>query len=304
MFLVDTQASGWPRMVQIMANKKMLTALTAAGLVLGLGACSFDSSPSDEERASQAHEERQDRLRQRMEDAAPATPISGPEESFSPESDELAPNLPIDGEADVSAAEAGAFETKPADHAVAASAVTPGARAGSSVQGSCSLGFFAQSASGDLVSVTAAHCTEMPGDVVTEEGEPIGTYGRSLDDEMLGDYGEILISDSQSRVADPKIGGRYTVSRVVDPSELDTDTEVCKWGVTTGESCGTLFGTAGNMGFAGFFSEMGDSGAPVYTRPSGGAVDIVGVLQGSGRNQSSFTYAAAALEDLGLTPVS
>ncbi|MGP9759532.1 hypothetical protein [Corynebacterium sp. AOP12-C2-36] len=171
---------------------------------------------------------------------------------------------------------------------------------------------------GDLVGVTAGHCIRDASTSAAQwypdggsQVQALGTFDSSycVSDETCGDYGLIDIDDKYGY--DGKIAGKYEISGVLAPSDLTPDMELCKYGLSTGESCGKLMMREGNRGWAAMTSYEGDSGAPVYAKNSDGTAQLVGVLSGSPHGSSGiavdqvsdFTFATEAVKGLGLDKI-
>jgi hypothetical protein len=148
----------------------------------------------------------------------------------------------------------------------------------------CTLGYVDQAA---RVAYTAGHCRSA-GNIVTDKNRnPIGHLATFRDDTPSGATVAVdqAISDYEVVALDPNIpvnnilpGGRALVS---SPNvALAPGQAVCHFGVSTGETCGTV--EAVNNGWFtmshGVQSHPGDSGGPVYLAPSGGPAQLVGIF--------------------------
>jgi hypothetical protein len=147
----------------------------------------------------------------------------------------------------------------------------------------CTLGYVDQS---QKIAYTAGHCRST-GNIVTDKNRnPIGHLATFRDDTPSGSTVAVdqAISDYEVIALDPNIpvnnilpGGRALVS---SPNvALTPGQAVCHFGVSTGETCGTV--EAVNNGWFtmshGVQSHPGDSGGPVYLA-GGGPGQIVGIF--------------------------
>lgn len=106
----------------------------------------------------------------------------------------------------------------------------------------------------------------------TPSGSTVATH------ELIADYEAIVLADDVT-ASNILPSGRALESRpgvVLHPGQA-----VCHFGVSTGETCGTVE-SVNNGWFTmshGVLSEKGDSGGPVYLAPDGGPAQIVVDLQ-------------------------
>jgi hypothetical protein len=151
------------------------------------------------------------------------------------------------------------------------------------------------------IAVSAGHCRA--GENVTDkEGNVIGTLAMFRDntpngstvstDDTINDYeGITLAPDVIPTNVLP--GGRALVS---DPSmAVHQGQSVCHFGVTTGETCGTV--EAVNNGWftmsRGVVSQRGDSGGPVYVTAGDGRAVLVGIFNSTwGDFPAAVTWSA------------
>lgn len=134
----------------------------------------------------------------------------------------------------------------------------------------------------------------------TPSGSTVATH------ELIADYEAIVLADDVT-ASNILPSGRALESRpgvVLHPGQA-----VCHFGVSTGETCGTVE-SVNNGWFTmshGVLSEKGDSGGPVYLSPDGGPAQIVGIFNSvwggfpaavSWRSTSEQVHA-----DLGVTPL-
>lgn len=207
--------------------------------------------------------------------------------------------------------------------------IAPGATIAQSTDGgsfTCTLGLIAgDPASHRLYGITAGHCdhtAEARPTVHFSEADspdvarPLGTYVASRDTDgstptgndelpLYTDAGVIAMQDGV-RIASFKIAGVYPVRGVVeDRKDLPYGTEVCKYGMRTGETCGPITVASKYTVTAQLRAIHGDSGAPLYRKNNDGTVDIIGVLS-NGDDESSlgelnqFFWVAPVLKALNL----
>lgn len=136
------------------------------------------------------------------------------------------------------------------------------------------------------VAFTAGHCRG-GGAVFDKNQHVIGRLATFRDntpsgttvatDQTITDYEAIVLDDSVT-ASNILPGGRPLVS--IPGSGLAPGEAVCHFGVSTGETCGTVE-SVNNGWFTmshGVQSHNGDSGGPVYTAPNGGPGQIVGIF--------------------------
>ena len=146
----------------------------------------------------------------------------------------------------------------------------------------CTLGYVDP---GRRIAYTAGHCRGGGGTVTDWANNVIGHLATFRDntptgttvatDQSISDYEAIALADNVG-VSNVLPGGRPLESR---PAALEPGQPICHFGVTTGETCGTVE-SVNNGWFTmshGVTSQKGDSGGPVYVS-SGGAAQIVGIF--------------------------
>ena len=153
------------------------------------------------------------------------------------------------------------------------------------------------------IAFTAGHCRGS-GPVTDKDGNFIGGMALYRDNtpngstvatnELIADYEAIgLANDATPGNTLP--GGRVLQA---DPSvALHTGRRVCHFGVSTGETCGTV--EAVNNGWFtmghGVLSQKGDSGGPVYVLTDDGRAVIVGIFNSTwGNFPAAVTWQAAS----------
>lgn len=169
---------------------------------------------------------------------------------------------------------------------------------------------------GQPVMITAGHCGPkgseyFDADALGGTRAPIGTSVKSEDPGTEGYRYEMTTPDytvvsTASKVGsyDARIGGKYTITGLADPADITTDTEICKFGGTSGETCGMALGADERFIRTGVFSLGGDSGAPAFIKTGPTTVELVGFLSGSPDNSdyvTDFTLAKPLFERFGLT---
>lgn len=184
-----------------------------------------------------------------------------------------------------------------------AGGIAPGAtiaQVGETGGSACTLGFIA----GDpithkLYGITAGHCdhsSTMPPTVLYTDANspdiarPLGTYtasrqkdgtttsGKPGDLPTYTDAGIIGLRDGTA-IASFKLAGVYPVRGVVeDYQDLPYGTEVCKYGMRTGETCGPITVASKYTITAEVHAIHGDSGSPLYRKNNDGTVDLIGIL--------------------------
>lgn len=165
--------------------------------------------------------------------------------------------------------------------------------------GYCTSGFSAVH-QGDLYLVTAGHCGDS-GDRYNQGGTYFG-YMEKVADNANTDIGLIKLSiDSHAGI------GNYEKDNFTDwqrEYEKYVGQYVCKNGITTGNTCGTVedidYSWFGHYDFvaADYGSDNGDSGAPVY---KGGL--IVGIHKGTYFGYKVYTPVDQAVDYYNLSPL-
>lgn len=169
---------------------------------------------------------------------------------------------------------------------------------------------------GQAVMVTAGHCGPKGSEYHDEDtlGGPRGPIGTSVKSEDPGTVGyrhelttpDYTIVSTASKVGgyDARIGGTYTITGLANPADITTDTEICKFGGVSGETCGMALGADERYIRTGAFSLRGDSGAPAFIKTGPTTVELVGFLSGSPDNSdyvTDFSLAKPLFDRFGLT---
>ncbi|MDM2381856.1 hypothetical protein PP594_25945 [Mycobacteroides abscessus] len=204
-----------------------------------------------------------------------------------------------------------------------AGGIAPGTGIAQTAQGeyyACTLGLIAgDPATHRLYGITAGHCdnatmgrTVLYTDANSPDvARPLGTYTASRSDDgptptgpdalpLYTDAGVIAIQ-AGTPIASFKIAGVYPVRGVVeDYHDLPADTEVCKFGMKTGETCGPVVAASTYTVSAKLRADHGDSGSPLYIRNNDGTVNLIGIASASNSDLSRFFYVAPVLKALHL----
>lgn len=139
----------------------------------------------------------------------------------------------------------------------------------------CSTGFAAQGGDGGYYLFTSGHC-DHGAPFTYDENVPLGHITAS---EMLGD-----LKDAAIIRLDPDIGappgdvGGQRVRGVLSASQIKSGMPFCKFGATTGETCGSVRSIDGEVIEANVFAQPGDSGGPGYVKNGDGSVTAVGLV--------------------------
>lgn len=203
--------------------------------------------------------------------------------------------------------------------------IAPGttiAQVGENDSSACTLGLIA----GDptthrLFGITAGHCdhtatidrTVLYTDANSPDvARPLGVYTVSRNHDgstptgdpnrlpTLTDAGVIAIKDG-TPISSFKIAGVYPVRRVVeDYHDLPVGTEVCKFGMKTGETCGPVVYAAKYTITAQLNAIHGDSGSPLYVKNSDSSVDLIGLASTADSGTAQFFWVGPVLRALNL----
>lgn len=146
-------------------------------------------------------------------------------------------------------------------------------RGGASV-GACTIGFVAKNSAGTRRVITAGHCSNTNSN---HNGTAIGTlvlekYGGSVDAQTFSINAGW---ESRNWVINGAASQKYAITSVSTVTNLATGTALCRYGVTSGLSCGkvkngnwsgTFAGVSGwtNMLLTDNCAQPGDSGGPYY----------------------------------------
>lgn len=188
----------------------------------------------------------------------------------------------------------------------------------------CTLGLIAgDPASHRLYGITSGHCDHsdtIDRTVIFTDANspniarPLGTYiasrardgstttGGGEDLPLYTDAGVIAMQDGVP-IASFKIAGVYPVRGVVeDRKDLPYGTEVCKYGMRTGETCGPITVASKYTVTAELRVIHGDSGSPLYRKNSDGTVDVIGLASNGDEETGTtqFFWVAPVLKALKL----
>nr|WP_193215388.1 hypothetical protein [Mycolicibacterium fortuitum] len=183
----------------------------------------------------------------------------------------------------------------------------------------CTLGVIAGDPSTHkLYGIAAGHC-DHGGPVLYSVAEKpdtqrtLGTYVASRgpgttitgDDDLLPVYTDagVIAFAPGTPIASFKIGGRYPVRAVLkDRKDVPYGTEVCKYGMKSGETCGPVVVAAKYTITAQLRTVHGDSGAPLYRKNRDGTADLIGIASSVNEDSrtTKFFWIAPVLEALNL----
>jgi hypothetical protein len=144
----------------------------------------------------------------------------------------------------------------------------------------CTAGFAAQGDDGSYYLFTSGHCNHPEGSLWTyAQDVPLGRITAS---EQQADRQDVAIIRLDPGVGVPAsdIGG-MPVRDMLDTNQIQVGTPFCKLGAITGETCGAVTSTDGEMLVASVSAKPGDSGSAGYVKNADGTVSAVGVLSGS-----------------------
>lgn len=177
----------------------------------------------------------------------------------------------------------------------------------------CTLGALA-SYRGETVAITAGHCGAEGSQYA--ESDSAGSWkrlGQSVAVENPGntdrayteglDY-SILSTAASAGDFDTRIGGKYTVTGIADPDDIQPGDRVCKFGSRTGETCGEAIAATDDYFRAGVYSVGGDSGSPAYIKTGPNTVQLIGFLSSSPGHSdfvTDFTLAGPLFSKYGLS---
>lgn len=124
-----------------------------------------------------------------------------------------------------------------------------------------------------------------------DKARPLGTYSRSLDrgastgtpSAGLPPYTDAGIIDltASAPILSYRVAAHYRITEVLPPDPpLPENTEVCKFGARTGETCGPVIYAGPEQLHVRLHLMPGDSGAPVYIKSAPSTVIAVGILSG------------------------
>lgn len=188
----------------------------------------------------------------------------------------------------------------------------------------CTLGFIGrEKTTFAMKAITAGHCDHGAGGRRTvfyseasdpDTARPLGIYSRSIARgadtgtspgglPRLTDAGVIDINPDVY-ISSYQIAGVYRVTRTLRPDPaLASGTEVCKYGIRTGETCGPVMSADKDRVLVRLNITEGDSGAPAYIKTGDGTVTAVGILSGHLRQDDTVAaiyYLYPVIETLGL----
>ncbi|MGB9306767.1 MAG: S1 family peptidase [Mycobacterium sp.] len=144
----------------------------------------------------------------------------------------------------------------------------------------CTAGFAAQGDDGSYYLFTSGHCNHPEGSPWTyAQGVPLGRITASEEQADRLDVAIIRLDPGVGVPASDVSG--MPVRDVLDVNQIQVGTPLCKLGAITGETCGTVTSTDGELLVASVPAKPGDSGSAGYVKNADGTVSAVGVLSGS-----------------------
>lgn len=185
----------------------------------------------------------------------------------------------------------------------------------------CTLGLIAgDPVTHKLYGITAGHCDHSDIDrtvLYTDSNSPdiarpLGTYTASRkrdgktptgNADVLPVYTDAGVIGIQSGtpVSSFKLAGVYSVRAVVENyQELPYGTEVCKYGMKTGETCGPVTVATKYTISAEVRAIHGDSGSPLYRKNPDGTVDLIGIASNVHDGFTQFFWVGPVLRALKL----
>lgn len=136
------------------------------------------------------------------------------------------------------------------------------------------------------IAYTAAHCYK-PGTNpdIRIASAPIGRYNPNLYNPDLDIVGINLYRGVPSSSTTTMLG-----EKIIGGADVHIGDTVCKYGATTQETCGPVYGKDGHYYKVAMKALPGDSGSPIYRRSSLGGVFLVGILQAANKNDPNAIY--------------
>lgn len=153
----------------------------------------------------------------------------------------------------------------------------------------CTAAFAARGNDGSYYLMTSGHCDAHDGSVWTYgQDVPLGKITAS---EIEGDKKDAAIIRLDPSLGEPNgdVGSR-PVRDVLSGSQLQIGMPLCKVGAITGETCGAIKSTEGDVVEASVYSLSGDSGSPGFVKNTDGTVSAVGILMSSPEGDDYTTY--------------
>ena len=171
-------------------------------------------------------------------------------------------------------------------------AVHPGAEYtvhGTDTLAECTVGFMVVTTDPTYGFLTAGHCTEGDSVPVFGSGDAEQTeigmsrVTRLIDPDHVGSVDISLVDISQHPWVSPSSGlpDGTPVRGVLPTSALQPGQLLCKWGITTGRTCGPVTSVVGDKVMFRAAADHGDSGGPVWAPRADGTAAAVAVLSGS-----------------------
>lgn len=180
----------------------------------------------------------------------------------------------------------------------------------------CTLALFGKR-SGDTVAITASYCRRAGDEVFYKTSRqpttmhlastlPFGEYTH-VEQGALDGVGVITVTEGVQ--INPKVGNRIRIRGLLDPRELRTGMQICKYGYRTQETCGNITAVTPTSVIADLYTRRGDAGGLAYIKTSATTAYAVGVQSGrlnepaEAETSVRFAYLKPLFDDYGIDPI-